>query len=202
MCSLPPNYLTPEEYLAIERQAEFKSEYYAGETFSMAGATRRHVLITGNTLIAVGVQLRGRGCEVYSSGMRVLIEESGLYTYPDAVVICGERRFLDDREDTLINPTVLIEVLSESTEAYDRGRKWGHYQRLPSLRDYLLISQDAPRIEQFSRQGETDQWIFRSYDGLDAVIDLASIDCKLPLAEVFERVEFEATSETTNSPEG
>ncbi len=138
-------FLSPQEYLALERQAETKSEYYAGEVFAMAGASRRHVKIMVNTVVSLAAQLKERSCEVFTSDMRVKVSATGLYTYPDVAVVCGKPRFDDDQEDILLNPTVIIEVLSKSTEAYDRGEKFALYRALESMTDYLLIAQDIAR---------------------------------------------------------
>ncbi|MDI6791756.1 MAG: Uma2 family endonuclease [bacterium] len=181
-------YLTPEEYLAIERKAEYKSEYFTGEIFAMAGAGERHVTIVANTMFLLVSQLKGRPCKAYSNDLRVKVSPTGLYTYPDVVVVCGEALFEDEHKDTLLNPTVLIEVLSESTEAYDRGAKFEHYRTLESLSDYLLISQDKTKIEHFVRQ-PNDQWLFSDSPDIDGVMEISSIKCKLPLAEVYDKVE-------------
>ncbi len=138
-------FLSPQEYLAMERQAETKSEYYAGEVFAMAGASRKHNLIVPNLAYLLVGQLKSRSCEVYNSDMRVKVSATGLYTYPDLAVVCGKPRFDDDQEDTLLNPTVIVEVLSKSTEAYDRGEKFAMYRALESMTDYLLIAQDIAR---------------------------------------------------------
>jgi len=138
--------LTPEQYLEIERKAEYKSEYFNGETFAMAGASRRHNLITGNVFAAIHRQIRNRPCEAYTNDMRVKVSESGLYTYPDVVVVCEKPEFDDEHRDTLLNPSLIVEVLSESTEAYDRGKKFENYRMIASLSDYLLIAQDKCRI--------------------------------------------------------
>ncbi len=138
-------FLTPQDYLALERQAETKSEYYAGEVFAMAGASRKHNTIVTNLAYLLVGQLKGRSCEVYNSDMRVKVSATGLYTYPDLVVVCGKPRFDDDQEDTLLNPTVIIEVLSKSTEAYDRSEKFAQYRALELMADYLLIAQDIAR---------------------------------------------------------
>jgi len=179
---------TPEEYLALERKAEYKSEYLNGFIFAMAGASREHDRIAVNVIAGIHAQLRGRPCEVFSSDMRVKVSPTGLYTYPDTSVLCGEARFEDTEVDTLLNPSVIVEVLSESTEAYDRGKKFAHYQSLESLTDYVLIAQDEARVEHFVRQGE--QWLLTVTSDLNAVLRLASIGCELPLREIYDRVKF------------
>jgi Uma2 family endonuclease len=189
MTAVPKIKLTPEEYLEIERKAEFKSEYFAGEMYAMSGATERHNLIVWNLAFCFGQQLRQRPCKAYFSDMRVRVEESGLYTYPDAVALCGPALFLDKRNDTLLNPQVIIEVLSESTEAYDRGHKFAQYRKVESLREYVLISQNQYRIEQFVRQ-EGSQWLYSETSDPGAVARLSSIECELRVADVYEKVEF------------
>ena len=187
MASNPNDLLTPEEYLAIERNAELKSEYFAGEAFAMAGGNRRHNLVAGNVNRLLSNQLLERPCSVYNSDMRVKIASVGKYTYPDLSVACAEEQFEDAEEDTLLNPIVIIEVLSKSTEAYDRGKKWEHYQRIDSLREYLLVSQSPYRIEQFVRQSDRS-WSYTQYDGESEVVNLESIACSLRLLEVYAKL--------------
>jgi len=191
-------YLSPQQYLAIERAAEERSEYLDGEMVAMTGASRNHSLITGNLVRELGLQLRDRPCEVHSSDLRVQISQTGLHTYPDVVVVCGEPRFEDEQLDTLLNPTVIVEVLSRTTESYDRGRKFEHYRTLGSLAEYLLVSQDQPRIERFLRQGD-GLWLFGDAAGLEAVLTLPSIQCELKLAEVYAKVRFPG-AETASPP--
>ena len=181
-------YITPKEYLEIERQAETKSEYIAGEIFAMAGASRSHNLIVRNISRGLDPQREGQACEVYTNDMRVEVDPTGLYTYPDVVIVCGQPQFKDANEDTLLNPTVIMEVLSDSTASYDRGEKFEHYGTLPSLTDYLLIAQDRAAIEQRVR---TDRgWQLAFHYGLDAVVPLPSIGCELHLSDVYDRIEF------------
>ena len=182
--------LTEAEYLALERAAVgVKSEFYDGEMFAMAGGTRRHSLIGTNLTIEFGNKLRGHRCRPYNAELRVKIEATGLFTYPDLSVVCGKPVLLDQGMDTLINPTLLAEVLSESTESYDRGKKFQHNQQISSLKEYLLISQDEPRIEQFVRQGD-DQWLLRETLGMQSKLTLPSLDITISLAEIFADVEF------------
>src|SRR5579862_428057 len=177
MSTSPKTFLTPEEYLEIERKAEFKSEYYQGEMFAMAGARRAHNLLAGNAFAELHGQLRRRPCEVYSNDMRVCVSATGLYTYPDVVVACETPRFLEDAvPDTLVNPTVIIEVLSANTEAYDRGKKFDHYRALESLREYLLVSSDRVQIERYSRQSG-GQWLLTAVNRLEDSIELESAGC-------------------------
>lgn len=189
MPAMPKPLLTPEEYLARERRAETKSEYLRGEVFAMAGASRAHNLITSNLVFTIGGQLRDRPCEVYTSDMRVKVSPTGLYTYPDVVVVCGEPQFEDAQADTLLNPKVIVEVLSPSTADYDRGGKFTHYRRLTSLQEYLLVSQDRPLVEHYVRQSP-DEWLLAERSSLQDHLDLPSIECRLPLAEIYLKVRF------------
>jgi Uma2 family endonuclease len=187
MSSVPKRRLTPAEYLVRERRAEFKSEYYHGETFAMAGASREHNLIVGNLVREVGNSLKGRTCEVYPSDMRVKVAASGLYTYPDVTVVCGPPEFEDEQGDTLLNPTVLFEVLSESTEAYDRGAKSAQYRRLASLQEYVLVAQDRPQVERYVRQTDGG-WMLREVTQLDQVLVLDAISIQVPLSEIYRQI--------------
>jgi Uma2 family endonuclease len=181
------SFLTPEEYLAIERKAEFKSEYFNGEMFAMAGANRPHNRIVSNVISALNPPLLQRDCNIYPSDMRVKIEKIGKYTYPDVVVTCGKEILEDSHIDTLLNPILIIEILSTSTEAYDRGEKFQHYQFIPSLAEYILITQNKIRVEQYVRQ--TDRtWLYSEYQNLDDVIKLESIGCELALKDVYVNV--------------
>jgi Uma2 family endonuclease len=197
----PQPRLTPEEYLALERTAAYKSEYYAGELFAMAGASERHVSIVANLMYLLVGQLKGRPCKAYANDMRLKVSPTGLYTYPGIMVVCGVPVFADEQRDTLLNPTVLIEVLSESTEAYDRGKKFEHYRTLASVSDYLLIAQDQHKIEHFMRQTD-NRWLFVAYANLDDEVEIASIACALPLRDVYDKVELSgdasATKEVSN----
>lgn len=187
MSSDPRTLLTEEEYLAVERQAEFRSEFLAGEMFAMVGATRRHNRIVTNLTTALDTQLRDRPCNVYSSDLRVRVSSTGLYTYPDVVVTCGEEAFADGEEDTLLNPLVLLEVLSRSTEAYDRGKKFEHYQTIESLSTYMLVAQDARRVEWYVRQ-EGGVWLYTEAHGDDAAFGIEAIACDLKLEDVYAKV--------------
>ncbi|HXO27931.1 MAG TPA: Uma2 family endonuclease [Thermoanaerobaculia bacterium] len=182
-------YVTPEEYLALERAAERKSEYRDGEIVGMTGATRRHSLITVNVSSELNRQLKGRPCEVHVNDLRVLIAARRLYTYPDVIVVCGEPALADRYRDILTNPTVLIEVLSPSTEAYDRGTKFEHYRTLDSLREYLLVSQSRPQVDHFMREDD-GPWLLSAANDLTATIVLPSIQCQLAMAEIYDKVKF------------
>jgi Uma2 family endonuclease len=191
MSSQPSTFLTPEEYLEIERRAERKSEYFQGEMFAMAGASLVHVLIVGNLVRELGNRLEAGPCRVYSSDLRLRVSPNGFFTYPDVMVICGDPQFADNRGDTVVNPVLIIEVLSTSTEAYDRGKKFEQYRTLPSLREYILVAQDAPRIEQFTPQPD-GHWLSAETIGMDASIRLASIDCVLPLSKIYSKIDWPA----------
>jgi Uma2 family endonuclease len=183
-------YLTPNEYLALERQAEHKSEYFNGEIFAMTGASRRHNLVAGNVFAALHLQLRKRPCEIYPNDMRVKVSPTGLYTYPDVVVVCGEPLFDDEQRDTLLNPTVLVEVLSKSTASYDRGEKFEHYRKLASLLEYLVIAQNKYHVEHYMRQ-QDNQWLLAETDDILQTVHLSSIECDLALADIYDKVEID-----------
>ncbi len=189
-----PRY-TPEEYLALERKADYKSEYVNGQIIAMAGASRQHNLIAGNLYREVSQQVRGRPCEAYISDMRVKVGSTGLYTYAHVVVVCGDIRFEDASHDTLLNPVVIVEVLSASTEAYDRGEKFAHYRRLESLQEYLLVAQDKVRLEHYVRQGS--QWVLSEVSDLNDTVHLAAIGCEVVLQEVYDKVQFVTSDEAT-----
>ena len=194
MAAVPKVRLTPAEYLGIERQAEFRSEYFAGEMFAMSGASREHNLIASNLNREIGEQLKESPCEVYTTDMRVQIP-SGLYTYPDVVVVCGTPKFEDDQVDTLLNPVVLIEVLSELTADYDRGTKFKHYRQIPSLREYVLVDQTVAQIEHFVRD-DNGKWALTEIAGTERSLSLDSIGCQIPLSEVYRKVSFPSADAT------
>jgi Uma2 family endonuclease len=185
----PTRYLNVQDYLRLERQAETRSEYLDGEMVAMTGGGLRHGVIIGNLVGAIGRQLKERPCRVVPNDLRVRIPSANIYTYPDVVVVCGEPRLEDAFADTLLNPSVLIEVLSPSTEAHDRGSKLKWYQSLDSLSEYLLVVQKAPRIERYSRHGD-DGWLYTAVEGLEAVLPLPSLQIELALAEVYDKVAF------------
>ncbi len=194
MSALPDVRMTESEYLAFDRASEIKHEYYRGEIFAMSGGSPEHNMISASVGGLLYTQLRGRSCKLFSSDQRVRVSRTRLYTYPDITVVCGDPRFATDAQDTLINPTLLIEVLSPSTESYDRGKKFQHYRQLDSLREYVLIAQDQPHIERYLRQDD-DTWLLSEATGLESRIELTSIGCVLALAEVYEQVTFEAENE-------
>jgi Uma2 family endonuclease len=188
MSSPQPSVVTEREYLDLERKSEVWSEYIDGRIFVMSGASRRHNLIAGNLCREISSQLRGGGCEAYVSGMRVKVAPTGMYTYPDIVGLCGEPLFEDASVDTLLNPAVIVEVLSTSTEAYDRGEKFAHYRRLETLREYVLVAQDRVRIEHYRREGE--QWILTEISDPEGTLHLPSIDCHVGIAAIFQKGDF------------
>lgn len=181
---------TVDEYLALERSSEIRHEYVSGEIVDMAGATRGHNLITGNAAQRLRNQLEGGPCETYSNDMRVRTTPSD-YAYPDVVVVCEEPRFDDAELDTLLNPIVVIEVLSKSSEARDRGEKFSDYRGIESVKDIILISQHKMRVEHYVRQAN-DEWLLHEVTAPDGAIVIASIGCTLTLAEIYERVKFPA----------
>ena len=185
-------YLTPEEYIASERKATLKSEYLSGEIVAMSGASNEHNLITMNTANGLYNQVTGRGCRVYASDMRVGIGAGISYFYPDVTVVCDESRFEDDAFDTLINPQVIVKVLSTSTESYDRGEKFARYRQLESLQEYILISQNQVRVEHYLRQGK--QWVLSEFSALENMLPLVSIEAELSLNQIYRFVELETDS--------
>jgi Uma2 family endonuclease len=188
MSTVSKTFLTPEQYLEIERNAELRSEYYNGEMFAMAGAAPPHNLINPNLTRELSQQVRPRPCLVYSNEQRVLVAPTGLYTYPDIVVVCGEPRYLGDL-DTLLNPTLIVEVLSPSTEAYDRGRKFGHYRAIESLSAYLMVASELIGAELFTRQPDNLWKLTAEASHLEDTTVIESIGCRLKLADVYEKVE-------------
>jgi len=181
------SYVTPEQYLAMERQASHKSEYVNGCIFAMAGASKEHNQIAFNIAGELHGQLKNRPCLAFVNDLRVKISATGLYTYPDAVALCGEPNFEDARMDTLLNPSVIIEILSPTTEAYDRGDKFAHYRRLLSLMEYVLIAQDKVRVEHYIRQDS--KWVLTEMNDLDETLYLASIQCEITLRDIYAKVD-------------
>jgi Uma2 family endonuclease len=189
MSTAPQPRLSFDDWLAIERTAtEQRSEYLAGEVFAMAGGTEEHNLIVLNVGAELRNQLKGRPCRVYPSDMKVHIAADDVGTYPDVMVICGERRFHDVRRDVVTNPILIVEVLSDSTEAYDRGDKFRHYRNLESLQAYLLLSQYRMQAELFLRQPD-GTWSLSSYQDPSESIPLRVVEAELSLAEVYDKVE-------------
>jgi Uma2 family endonuclease len=177
---------TPGEYLALERAAEFKSEYFNGFITAMSGASRKHNLVAGNIHSEIHNQLRNSPCEVYMGDMRVRTSPTGLYAYPDVVAVRGEPKFLDDELDTLLNPIFIVEVLSPSTEYYDKEGKFQHYGTLKSLKEYVLVAQDRILVERRARQGRN--WAITEYLNIEETLVLESIGCAIPLREIYAKV--------------
>ncbi len=191
--------MTPEEYLAFERASEPRHEYAEGEVFGMSGGTREHSLTAMNIARELGVALLDRPCEVHGPDMRVKIAKAGRYVYPDASVVCGRPIFEDAARDTLLNPIVIIEVLSDSSEAYDRGDKFTHYQSIPSVTDYVLASQKEAHIDHFHRLPD-GSWLLRVLGASDALV-LDTIGCKIPVESVYRKVFGSPTSgDPSNEP--
>lgn len=188
MATDPVRHLSPEEYLAFERRAETKHEYVGGELFAMTGASLGHNLIVSHLVAELDVQFRGRPCRVFANDLRVAVSPDGPFYYPDVVALCAEPRLLDDERDTLLNPEVVVEVLSPSTEAFVRGLKFSHYRAVPSLREVLFVAQDAIRVEHFVRQAD-EQWLLTDHAGPEAVVELSTLGCRIELARVYDKVE-------------
>src|SRR5215210_5794527 len=180
----------PEEYLDLERQSEIRHEFLDGTVYAMSGESLAHSIICFNLSGILHLQLRGTKCSGLSPNMKVRAGEAGLYAYPDLAVFCGEAVFHDRHGDVLLNPTVIFEVLSRSTQAYDRGEKFERYKTIESLTDYVLVSQDQPRFEHFSRQPD-GSWSHAELDGADAALTLDSINCRVRLADIYDRIDFE-----------
>lgn len=187
MSALPKSYVTIDEYLSLEESSELRHEYIDGEVLAMTGGSRKHNRIAGNVLRALGERLDEKGCELYINDVRVKIQDTGAYMYPDVVIVCGEEDVDDYRGEHLLNPIILIEVLSESTESYDRGMKWAHYKRIQSLQEYLVVSQSHPYVEQYTRL-EDNSWRYVTYEGLDDTIDLSSVALELSMRALYRKV--------------
>ena len=186
-----------DDWLAEERASiQGRSEYLAGEIFAMAGGSEAHNLICGNVLRELGNRFKGRPCYVYTSDMKVRVESADLGAYPDAMAVCGERLFWDQRKDVITNPALIVEVLSDSTEAYDRGDKFAHYRNIPSLRAYLLLSQHRVSAELYLRQ-PNGGWLLRTYDDIQESVPLTALDVALPLAEIYDKVELSPQAESS-----
>lgn len=191
MAAQPTIRMTPEQYLAFDRVSDFKHEYVDGEIYAMTGASSPHNLIVASLIREVSYQLKGRPCSTFASDQRVRAGKKHRYFYPDVTVVCGQPYIVDDNHhDTLLNPSVIFEVLSPTTEAFDRGMKFSYYEAIDSFTDYILVSQDQPRIEHFTRQSD-DTWLRNVTHGLTASLRVQSIGIDITLAEVYDRVEFE-----------
>jgi Uma2 family endonuclease len=189
MTAIPKKLISPEEYLLRERKAETKSEFLRGEVFAMAGASFEHCRIANNMIVSIGSQLGKGPCQQFNSDLRVKVERTGLYTYPDIIIVCDPPQFEDNVLDTLLNPTVVIEVLSPSTESYDRGKKFRHYQAIPSLREYVLVAQSEVSIDRFVRDGP-DGWSVKSFDNRTGEFAFSSVPVRIAMEDVYFGVEF------------
>ena len=187
MTAIPKTLISEEEYLELERKAFEKSEYYKGEVFAMAGATKEHNKIVASIISALGQHLKGKGCFFFPSDLRVHNPNNTLYTYPDAIVVCGKEEYLDNKFDTLLNPTILFEVLSTSTENYDRGIKFKLYRSIPSLQNYVLVSSTEYLAEVYTRSNDT--WILTTAKDKNKHIHISAIDYDLQLSEVYEQID-------------
>ncbi|MBL8204286.1 MAG: Uma2 family endonuclease [Blastocatellia bacterium] len=180
---------TLAEYLAFEERSEMKHEYYAGDIYAMAGASPTHNQLCFNLGGLLFASLKGSECRGFTSDQKIWIEAAGLTTYPDLTIVCGQAQYDSEHLTLLTNPRLIVEVLSPSTMAYDRGEKWAFYQQLPSLQEYLMVWQDRPQIEQYSRQSD-DSWRYLRVAGLEQTLTLASLSCELLLAEIYSGIEF------------
>ncbi|MFN8538988.1 MAG: Uma2 family endonuclease [Thermomicrobiales bacterium] len=189
MAAEPKSLISREAYLAMDRASDERHEYIAGEVFAMVGGTETHGLIIGNVLAALHRPTRQRGCRIYPGGIRIAIPAIDIYTFPDVSVMCGQPQYEDNRRDILLNPKVVVEVLSPSTERYDRGLKFQHYQHITSLDTYILIAQELPLVEQYVRHGE-QEWLYSAASGLDASLLLPTLEYSLALNDVYDLVEF------------
>ncbi len=182
-------YFTREEYLAFEETAEYKSEYYRGEIFAMAGASIDHNRIVSNLNMNLNQRLLKKNCEAFMSDMRLQVEPKDLFTYPDIMVICGKPQFYENRNDTITNPLIIFEILSESTKNYDRGEKFEFYRAIPTLKEYVIIDQYKIHVEQFSI-GDAGKWVLTEYNDIHNELKLATVDLTIPLETIYSRVEF------------
>jgi Uma2 family endonuclease len=190
MSALPKRYFTPAEYLALEERAEYRSQYVAGEIFAMAGAQPWHNEIAGNIFAGLHGRFRGRPCKAYFADMRVHVPAGELWTYPDIAALCGEPKFeRNPNPHSLLNPQVIFEVLSPSTESFDRGAKFIRYRMMESLADYVLVASERMHVEHFSRNAD-GSWRLTEYSHHDMVVNLASVEVELSLAEIYDRVTF------------
>lgn len=199
MSTAESRWISPEEYLAREQGASFKSEYWNGEVFAMAGASLEHTMIKDNLAGQTNSQLRGGPCRALTSDVRVKVHSTGLYTYPDIAIVCENIEMEDQTFDTLLNPRAIVEVLSDATEKYDRGAKFSHYRRIPSLEENVLVSQDRPLVERFVRQPD-GTWTLTVFDRPDQMFDFASVPARVPLAAIYEGVNFSAPRNRRRQP--
>ena len=197
--SQPRKHISPEEYLARERAADFKSEYYLGEMFAMSGGSRAYSLIAGNVITSLNIQFKDRSCEVHGSDMRVKVSETGLYTYPDVSAFCGEGEFEDEHVDTLLNPQLIVEVLSPTTEKYDPLGKFAQYRTIASLQEYVQIAQDRIYMER-CRRHDGDEFLSRICLDMDDIVELESVGVTLLVRDVYARIDFNLDASPAKSP--
>jgi Uma2 family endonuclease len=190
MHQLAKKLFTAQEYLALEEAAEYKNEYYKGEIFAMAGASSNHNQIIGNVYSRLHQTINKHKCRVFMSDLRLWIEQQELFTYPDIMVICEKPKFYPDRDDTVVNPRIIIETISKSTEAYDRSKKFLFYRSIPTFQEYILINQYSPHIEQFYIDAE-NQWLFKDYTNISDILKFSKIDVEIPLKDIYFLIDFE-----------
>ncbi len=181
------NIFTPAEYLGMEEHAEYKSKYYNGEIFAMAGGTPDHSSVQGNVIAELIRLVKHKPCRVFTSEVRLLVESSGLYTYPDSMIVCGKIQLAKGRKDTVTNPILIVEILSESTRDYDRGTKFNFYKQIPSLQEYIHVESEKPRVECF-RRTDGDKWTVEMCEGLDALVRFESIESEIALRDIYDKV--------------
>lgn len=183
-------FYTVEEYLTLEETADYRSEYYQGEILAMAGGSANHNRIAGNFLTALNITFEGGPCEAFISDLRLLVKRNELYTYPDVMAVCGQLKFAAKRSDTITNPVLIVEVLSDSTEGYDRGKKFEFYRMIPTLQHYLLVAQDRVHLEYFYKMAD-GRWALQEFNELQETLKIASLALEIPLSRIYNRVDFE-----------
>lgn len=194
---MKPRWISPEEYLQQEETATDRHEYFKGEIFMMAGGTHNHEVICGNMFAALHQHARRKGCTAYGSNMKILVKANGLYTYPDAMLVCGQIEFAAERKDIVTNPLVIVEVLSATTQSYDRGDKFALYRGIPAFAHYVLMHQDQSHIEY--HQKTSRGWLLTELTGLDAIFTLAGLDFDLPLVELYIGVDWLSSTASISS---
>ena len=182
------SWISPEDYLHIERRSTYRSEYVNGEMFAMAGATRQHNRISSNLVSEINLHIKSSDCNIYSSDLRVHVPSTGYFTYPDIVITCGKEEFTDAHNDVLVNPLVIMEILSDSTASIDRGKKFEQYRELASFVEYLLVEQRTPHIEQYILY-DAQEWRYRTVRGIDEQVRIQTIDCTLSLRDIYHKVD-------------
>ena len=193
MISRRQRFFTPEEYLSLEEKADQRSEYCNGEIFAMSGGSVNHNQIAINVMTALSRLFDRKPCRVFINDVRLHIKRSGLYTYPDVMVVCGKIEFVPGRDDTVLNPIVLVEVWSDSTKEYDRAEKFAMYRQIPSLQEYVMIDQTQPYVEHFHRDGNF--WVLETLEQIENVLILPSLECEIPLTTMYEKVEWQSESD-------